>query len=82
LLSDQPVMMKKITPMRKRRKKVNRREKREIKFHLSPERLFIFRCMCQPLPSDHSQNSSSVGLTTSLPDGALYSLSWISAEKK
>lgn len=32
-------------------------------------------------PKWSQQNSSSVGLTTFLPDGALHSLSWISAEK-
>lgn len=68
-------------PHKKKKEKINGKEKQEIKFHLSHERLFIFRCMSQPLPSDHSQNSSSVGLTTFLPDGAPYSLSWISAEK-
>lgn len=69
-------------PHEKKKEKINGKKKREIKFHLSYERVFIFRYMSQPLPSAHSQNSSSVGLTTFLPDGAPYSLSWISAEKK
>lgn len=43
-------MMKKITPMRKNKGKkiVKRTEKGKIKFHLSHERLFMFRCMPQP----------------------------------
>lgn len=69
-------------PHEKKKAKINGKKKQQIKFHLSRERLFIFRCMSQPLPSEHSQNFSSVVLTTFLPDGAQYSLSWISAEKK
>lgn len=53
-----------------------RKEKGEIKFHLSHERLFMFRSMPQP-----QLKFPSVALTP-LPDGALCSLSWVSAEKK
>lgn len=70
LLSVQPVMMKRITPVRKEGKKINGKEKRKIKFHLSCEGLFIFRCMSQPLPSDHNQSAFCVGLAAFLPDGA------------
>lgn len=67
--------------MRKKQEKRNKweGEKRREKINL----IFLMKCFSSlDVYLGHSLNLPSVVLTPFLPDGALYSLSWISAEKK